>query len=192
MRAENRLHGFTLVELMITVAVLGIVGLLITPGILAYIPQYRVDRAARALAAEMQLARMRAIARNHTHHVAFNTSAQTITVYEDADNDWSTTNTVVKTIDLGSDFPNVRIDYNSVTGIDGGPIAQAVRFGTSSNPVRATFLPNGMMVDPGVVYLIPGGDKGVRNDRMRAVEVKRAGHVILYRYNTALGSWEEY
>ncbi len=192
MTAENRPPGLTLVELVVTVAILGIAGLMITPGILAYIPQYRVDRAAKALAAEMQLARMRAIARNHTHHVAFDTSAQTVTIYEDDDNNWSTTNTVVKTIDLDSDFPNVRIDYNSVTGVDGKPIAQAVRFGTTSSPVRATFLPNGMATDPGVFYLMPSGDKGVRNDRLRAVEVKRAGYVALYRYNTASGSWEEY
>ncbi len=99
---------------------------------------------------------------------------------------------MVKTIQMSADFPNVRIDYNSVTGIDGSTITQAVRFGTTSSPVRATFLPNGLMADPGVVYLLPKGDKGVRNDRLRAVEVKRAGHVVLYRYDEASGSWEEY
>ncbi|WP_461393837.1 pilus assembly FimT family protein, partial [Deferrisoma sp.] len=51
MRARHR-RGFTLVELMITIAVIGILGLVVTPGILKTIPTYRVNRAAKALATE--------------------------------------------------------------------------------------------------------------------------------------------
>ncbi|GAB6061859.1 GspH/FimT family pseudopilin [Deferrisoma palaeochoriense] len=187
MRAHRR-RGFTLVELMITIAVIGILGLVVTPGILKTIPKYRVDRAAKALATEMNLARMRAIAKNKTHHVVFDAgTAQTITVYEDDDNNWSTANTVVKTISLATEFPNVKLDYNSVTGVDGSTLTSAVTFPNS----RATFLPNGLLTQPGAFYLMPSGDKGVRNDRLRAVEVTRAGQVVLYRYDTASSSWEE-
>ena len=191
MRAGCRRRGFTLVELMITVSVIAILGLVVAPGIFAYIPKYRVDRAAKALAVEMSLARMRAIARNRTHHVAFDPSAQTVTVYQDDDNDWSTANTVVKTISIPTRFPKVRLDYNNVTAVGGSTITQAATFGSTSAPVRATFLPDGLLAQPGVFYLMPEGDKDTRNDRLRAVQVGRAGQVVLYRYDPATASWEE-
>lgn len=193
MPPRPRPRGFTLVELMIAVAILGILSLLVVPGIFAYIPNYRVNAAAKALASEMNLARMRAIAQNRVHHVAFYPATNEIRIWEDDDNDWGTPNTLIKTLSLATRFPNVSLDYNSVTGLDGAAIAQAATFGTTANPVRATFRPNGLMADPGVFYLIPTTDKNQRDDRMRAVRASRAGQVELHRY--AAGStppWEEY
>ena len=189
MRAARR-RGFTLVELMITMAVIGILGLIVTPGVLRYIPQYRVNRAAKALATEMNLARMRAIAKNRIHYVVFSAgSDQTVKVYEESTNDasWSTSDTLVKTIALATEFPNVRLDYNSVTDINGGTLSSAVTFPNA----KAVFLPNGLLSSPGAFYLMPAADKGVRNDRLRAVEVGRAGQVTVYRYSTASSAWEE-
>ncbi len=189
MKAHRR-RGFTLVELMITIAVIGILGLVVTPGILTYIPQYRVNRAAKALATEMNLTRMRAIAKNRIYYVVFAAgSDQTVKVYEESTNDtsWSTSDTLVKTIALATEFPNVRLDYNSVTGLGGTSLTSAVTFPND----RAVFLPNGLLSTPGAFYLMPAVDKNVRNDRMRAVEVGRAGQVTLYRYDTATSGWEE-
>ena len=192
MRRRNRRNGFTLVELIITVAVIAILGLVVTPGLFAYLPVYRVDRAVQVIASELNLARMRAIAKNRVHHVAFDPSAQTLTVYEDDDNDWSTTNTVVKTVSLSADFPNVSLDYNNVTGVSGSTVSSAVSFGSTSSPVRATFLPNGLTSSPGELYLLPTADKNKRNDRLRAIQVSRGGQVARYRYDTASSTWEEY
>ncbi len=192
MRRERRLSGFTLVELIITLAVIAILGLVAAPGLFAYLPVYRVDRAVQVIATELNLVRMRAIAKNRVHHVAFDPAAQTLTVYEDDDNDWSTTNTAVKTLSLATDFPNVSLDYNNVTGLSGSTLSAAASFGSTSSPVRATFLPNGLTSSPGELYLLPAADKGVRNDRLRAIRVSRGGQVARYRYDTASGSWEEY
>jgi type IV fimbrial biogenesis protein FimT len=185
-------RGFTLVELMITISIIGILGLLVVPGILNYLPAYRVNSAAKSLATEMNLVRMRAIAHNRVHRVAF-TGTQEIQIWEDDDNDWATTNTLVKTLDLATLFPNVSVDYNAVTGVDGVTIAQAASFGGTAGPVRATFLPNGLLSDPGVFYLIPTSDKGKRDDRMRAIRLTRAGLVALLRYTAgSTPPWEEY
>ena len=193
MNRPTRSHGFTLVELMITISIIGILGLLVVPGILAYVPAYRVNSAAKALATELSLARMRAISRNHVHHVAFYPATQEIKVWEDDDNDWSTANTLVKTVALATAFPNVSIDYNSVTGVDGAAIAQEAEFGATAAPVRATFLPNGLMADPGVLYLLPVSDKGRRDDNMRAIQASRAGQVARLRYDdTLVPPWKEY
>ena len=81
MRGPDRSGGFTLVELIITLAVIAILGLVAVPGLFAYLPVYRVDRAVQVVASELNLARMRAIAQNRVHHVAFDPTAQTLTVY---------------------------------------------------------------------------------------------------------------
>jgi prepilin-type N-terminal cleavage/methylation domain-containing protein len=193
MTQPTRSPGFTLAELMITVAVIGILGLVTVPGILAGVPAYRVNNATKALATELNLARMRAVARNRVHHVAFYPATEEIKVWEDEDEDWATANTLVKTVDVSTTFPNVSVDYNTVTGVDGAAIPQAVEFGTTATPVRAVFLPNGLMADPGVLYLLPAGDKTRRNDRMRAIQASRAGLVARLRYDASLNPpWREY
>jgi Tfp pilus assembly protein FimT len=178
---------------MITLAIIGILGLATLPGIFRNIPTYRVNSAAKVLASEINLARMRAIARNRVHHVTFDLAAQKIEIWEDDDNNWGTANALVKTLSLPGRFPNVALDYNPVTGVDGAAVAQAASFGGTSSPVRATFRPNGLLADPGAFYLIPATDKGVRDERMRALAVGRAGQVQVFRYDpTSNPPWEEY
>lgn len=183
MRKNRSNRGLTLVELMITLAVIGIVGLIAVPGIFKTIPKYRADRAAKILATEMNLARMRAIAKNRTHQVDFDTTNQDIDVKEQDPSVASPTFNLVKNIAFADEFPNVMLGYNNVTGVDGGSIPKPAAFGQAATTV-AMFLPNGMLQESGVFYLIPTADKAAgRNDRMRAIEVGRAGQITLWRYD---------
>lgn len=194
MTHESRNRGFTLVELMVTLAVIGILGLVTVPGVFEYIPVYRVNSASKALATEMSLTRLRAISRNLVYHVEFATGTQELRIWEDADNNWATANTLVKTVSLAAQSPNVSIGYNAVTGVVGGAVGQAATFGATAAPVRATFLPNGLTTDPGVFYLIPTTDLGGgRVERMRAIQVSRAGQVERFRHDAALNPpWKAY
>jgi prepilin-type N-terminal cleavage/methylation domain-containing protein len=186
--------GFTLVEMMITVAVIAIIGVIATPAIFSQIPKYRVDSATKALASEVQLARMRAISRNRVHYATFDAAStpQTIKIEElDASGNRQT----VKTIDVGAQFPNVSLGYNAVTGIDGTAVSKAVAFGTGlSVGSEATLLPSGLLAASGLFYLIPTGDMGTgKLDRIRAVQIGLTGNVTLYRYKAgASPPWEAY
>ncbi|GAB4259435.1 MAG: hypothetical protein Kow0092_07680 [Deferrisomatales bacterium] len=182
--------GLTLVELIIAVAIIGFLGLMVVPGLLGSVPKYRVDSASKTLAAEMNLARMTAIARNRPIQVAFDATDQRIEVREVVTSGGSTSTTVLKTIELDALFPNVSLGYNSVTGVDGSSVAQAADFDGSAT---ATFLPNGLLQKSGVFYLIPEADVGTsRLERMRAVQVGRAGQITLWRYDAGQSPpWEE-
>ena len=75
--------GFSFMELMVVIAMIGILSAVALPGILRALPEQRVKNAARNLYADMQRARMLAVKNNRTVSVRFNSSDY----YIDADND---------------------------------------------------------------------------------------------------------
>ena len=72
--SDDRQKGFTLVELMITLAVLAILSAVAVPNFLDWIPKYQLKGAASELFSNLQLAKMTAIKENTTCSVAFSTS----------------------------------------------------------------------------------------------------------------------
>ncbi len=70
---QNR--GFTIIELLLTVAILSIVLAVAVPSMSAYMEKRRIINAAEAVYSEMQYTRSEAIARSQTVYTSFNSNA---------------------------------------------------------------------------------------------------------------------
>lgn len=77
-----RFRGITMIELMVTVALLAIVGAVAAPNFAEFIRSARLDQATRALSSALQFGRMEAIKRNRTTFVCINPANAQITVHE--------------------------------------------------------------------------------------------------------------
>jgi type II secretory pathway pseudopilin PulG len=78
--------GYTLTELLVLVGIIGIVLGTGVPSFLSVLPSLRLSSAARQVATDLQLARMRAIAQNTSYTVTFDVSTASYTFGSDSRN----------------------------------------------------------------------------------------------------------
>jgi prepilin-type N-terminal cleavage/methylation domain-containing protein len=65
-------RGFSLTEMMVVVAILGIMGLIAVPSLVTALPGYRLKGSARDLCSNMRRARSLAVKQNHNVTIQFN------------------------------------------------------------------------------------------------------------------------
>jgi prepilin-type N-terminal cleavage/methylation domain-containing protein len=70
-RTSASSRGYSIMELLVVVAIIGIVTLVAVPAMLQLMPQYRIRSAASETAANMRMIRQRAIATRTPHRVSF-------------------------------------------------------------------------------------------------------------------------
>ena len=122
--------GMTLIEVMVVVAIIGIVVAIAVPSFSTMLENQRIKGAAEAVLADLRWARAEAIKRNAPVRVTFTTgSSWSYTINGDP----TGTNTLLKTVN-GSDFPS--------TALQTARFAGRVAF-TTFDPVRGTNLNNG-------------------------------------------------
>jgi len=88
-------RGFTLIELMVTIAIVGIVSMIAVPNMIGWRAERKMRGAVNNLQGDMQLARFRAIRDAENVAVVFNPGANSYTVFVDSNLSW--------TLDAGED-----------------------------------------------------------------------------------------
>jgi type IV fimbrial biogenesis protein FimT len=77
MEIMRKNSGYTITELMVTIAVIAILASLAIPSFIAWLPNYRLRSGAEEIQSTLQLARITAIKENSTVTVDFNTANET-------------------------------------------------------------------------------------------------------------------
>jgi prepilin-type N-terminal cleavage/methylation domain-containing protein len=137
--------GFTLTELTVTLALLGIMSAISIPSYFSWLPRHRLQTSVRQIYDDMNMARSRAVKTNADIGIAFNTSNETYRIFIDANqnqtfdtgDDPISTGTLANDVDItGSTFTNDTYGFNS----------RGMSAGTTEGKVRLTN-PSGLFLE---------------------------------------------
>jgi len=173
-------RGFTLLELLITVLILGILTSMAIPGFTSWLPDYKLKNAAQQLYSNMHLVKIMAIKENKSYRLVFLSGDNNFYNIERSDG------IIEKTIHL-NDYETSRNivvfgcgNATKAATISGGP---APDDGVSYSYNKATFNSKGLGKS-GYVYL--SNSKG----SAYAIGTWSAGIIVLKKWNSSTNSWD--
>jgi prepilin-type N-terminal cleavage/methylation domain-containing protein len=172
--------GTSLPELLITMAILGVVLGIAAPDYSKWVLKRQVNKESQKLFMDLMLARITAIKNNNDVIVTFSAANNTYQIHDDTNGDGSTTGETVKNVSL---IPQIKFGFfGGVVDMEGNAVANSVDLAAGGSVL--TFNSRGEASTGASVYLIPGSDAAISNDRLRAVSVVEAtGSVDYWKYN---------
>ncbi|MDO9567540.1 MAG: GspH/FimT family pseudopilin [Candidatus Desulfaltia sp.] len=86
MRLCNKQSGFTLIELIVIIAILAVFAGIAVPNFLSYMPKHRLNGAARQVMGDLMAARMKAVKENNRFKVFFLSNNHQYKILDDDNN----------------------------------------------------------------------------------------------------------
>jgi len=177
--------GFTIVELVMAIAIMGIAVSVAIPGFSRWLPDYRLKSAATDLYTNLQLAKMRAVRDNSEWAIQFRTDFQAYQVRYGTGLNGAYSDPggfgVEKTVILANYKGGVCFGHGNATGDLGGGWDDEITFG-GTYPNTIIFTPRGMSDSEGYVY--------VQNEKNAAYAVGalKTGFILMRKWTGA--AWE--
>jgi type IV fimbrial biogenesis protein FimT len=172
--------GFTVIELITVIVILGILTAVGVPNFLSWLPKYRLKSAARDLYSNLQFAKLSAIKHNADWAIVFNKASDQYQVCsgQGPDNSWGgTDNMVVKTVVLNNYGSGVGYGHGNAIPI-GSTFGDEITFGNNVAVINSRGTGNA-----GYVYL--GNSSAAAS---YGIGKRTNGLIVLQRWNGS--NWE--
>ena len=143
-------RGLTLIEILLTTAIIGIVGQIAVMNLVGQLPKKRLQGATNQIVWDFMAARMKAIMQNHDRIKVTFVDTHTYTIWDDVNNDdiVNADEAIAKTSNLHDDSPDVNLARPlprtfGFTSKGAASRAQDMELGNQSGAYRITISRNG-------------------------------------------------